>query len=200
MAKYRSKEIVHAEQYRPGMEDDFFHTQNKKTPIVYATEDKEDFDYLTDTWYPVQAPTDYIISHSDGTWSVMGHIMEPRAWSLKGGNSGQVKTEDPFRHCPNCDLWVPRSKSQCPRCQHIFEVASYQPEPARRVEFVEVKPDMSHPMHREYIRLLKLAKKKNYKAGWAYYRCLEKFNHEEFHQALTRADSSEYQSQFYYGA
>ena len=123
--------------------------------------------------HPEGGKTDCVIIDHGGNVIEHGHILEERLWSLKGKPTRET-LKNPFRECRACHAWIPKASDTCPHCGFV-RVRPQQIYQTQEAEFTEAKPENLHPIVMEYKRLLKFAKSKGIKPGWAFYKLIEKF-------------------------
>ena len=100
---------------------------------------------------------------------------QDRVWTLEGKKrKGRMPSAAPVKTCPECYRTVPANVSFCPECGHLFEARKRQQQDLalelRKVEKAKIHTNyFTLEMCRDYTDLLKYAKMRGYKKGWAYY-------------------------------
>ncbi len=146
---------------------------------------------------PEQGKKDCVIIDHGNNVDEHGHILEERYWTLTG--KGKKKEKKDYKECQRCFAWMKLSAKTCPECGFTPEVQSRAVEIQEETEFVEVNVKDTDPILREYRKLLRFAKARNRKAGWAWFRVVEKFGQERVKESLDWRTSQRLQKECYSG-
>ena len=114
-----------------------------------------------------------IMDHANNT-AEHGHVMEHRDWSLEGKKYKEKHTRN-YKECPACGSWESKTAERCLSCGYKWQ--------KREREIITVKASIGQwndakAIESHYVNCLKLAKKKGYKAGWAWRRVQDKWGAE----------------------
>lgn len=143
--------------------------------------------------------TDCVIIDHANHIAEHGHLLEDHHWTLDGTLIIKKKKKKNYKECPVCGMWLPKTAQICDGCGYRW--------PGRTVnviqaDFREAKTNIEalHPVEREYRALLRFAKTKGYKSGWAYFRLIEKFGQEDVKTNLSYGKSKRHQSECYFNS
>lgn len=145
--------------------------------------------------HPESGKENCIIVDHGGNVQEHGHILEERYWTLKG-KPYREKIRNPYKQCMACQVWIPVSAEKCPHCGHwpIRPKVIFQSQPT---EFQEAQIEDLHPVVREYKKLLRFAKQRGHKPGWAYFKLVQKFDEMTVRHHLSWGESKKIQSLVY---
>ncbi len=130
--------------------------------------------------HPASGKKDCVIIDHGQNVDEHGHILDEREWSLHGKGKVKSKKKKP-KHCPQCDMLLPQTAMECLLCgwkkvTHLEVVQLGKAIEEKRVE---------HPFIQKYRKLLRFAKSKNRKPGWAYFAMVEQHDKVEVDAVLT---------------
>jgi superfamily II DNA or RNA helicase len=110
-----------------------------------------------------------------------GHLMNDREWSLNGLIGVKQKKKKPIE-CKSCGAHLPNTNAKCYRCGYqkvtVLQVTTYE------AEFGVKEAKAEHPIHKRYRLLIRAAKAKGRKLGWAYLCLLDDYGKETLDQLM----------------
>ena len=141
--------------------------------------------------------SDCVINDHGANVARHGHLLEYRQWSLKGSKGVRQRPDlEPYYECRSCGNWFPHTLLECPSCGWAKPVrlVEVNTAPLEKAE----KKEAEHPILRDYRRLLKYARDKGYKAGWAYFKLLEKNSDTDISSVINYSTSRRYEKLYYF--
>jgi superfamily II DNA or RNA helicase len=144
---------------------------------------------------PEIGKTDCIIIDHANHVTEHGHILEERIWTLEGNLNIKTKKKKNYKECPVCAMWIKLKDSSCSACGYTYPIRTVN---IIQADFVEKPVEVLDPLVKEYRALLRFAKSKGHKPGYAYFRLIDKYGQETVKAKLSYGASRKHQAECYY--
>lgn len=144
--------------------------------------------------HPESGKVDCVVIDHGGNTDRHGHILEEREWSLDGKDFKGPKKKKKHKECEQCGAWYAVHLQACPECgyQKVHILPHHQ-----QGNLHEVGKPNYHPVILEYRKLLRYAKDRGRKPGWAYFALCERLGKAEVDLNLSYNESKRHQRECY---